>query len=118
MSDEAYNFRPGRRLAGKYEVVRQLGIGWEGEVYHIRELATGIDRAAKFYYPRRNPRGKLAVRYARKLNKLRHCSIITQYLHQDSITHRGQRISFLVSEYFDGQMLTKFLQAESGNRLG
>ncbi|MFV2067521.1 MAG: hypothetical protein ACC645_11120, partial [Pirellulales bacterium] len=53
----AFDFRPGRVLAGKYEVVSRLGAGWEGEVYMLREMPTGIERAAKFFFPHRNERG-------------------------------------------------------------
>src|SRR4051794_50099 len=32
-----FDFPPGRTVAGKYEIERLLGSGWEGEVYVIRE---------------------------------------------------------------------------------
>jgi hypothetical protein len=44
-----FDFSPGRKIAGKYEIERLLGSGWEGEVYAIVERTTGIRRAAKFY---------------------------------------------------------------------
>src|SRR4051812_18252346 len=50
-----FDFQPGKSVAGKYVVERYLGGGWEGEVYVIVEKATGIRRAAKFYYPHRDP---------------------------------------------------------------
>lgn len=51
---KSFALASGEILAGKYEVRMRLGRGWEGEVYQIRELATGIDRAAKLFFPRRN----------------------------------------------------------------
>ena len=42
-----FDFASGRRIAGKYEIDRLLGSGWEGEVYAIIERSTGIRRAAK-----------------------------------------------------------------------
>ena len=48
---DEFEFARGRVLAGKYEVIERLGKGWEGEVYRLRELATGIERAAKFFDP-------------------------------------------------------------------
>ena len=77
-----FDFSPGRRVAGKYEIERPLGSGYEGEVYAIVERSTGIRRAAKFYYPHRDPLGKAAIAYARKLDALRHCPILMQYHHQ------------------------------------
>ena len=56
-----FDFAPGRRVAGKYEIERPLGSGYEGEVYAIVERSTGIRRAAKFYYPHRDPLGKAAI---------------------------------------------------------
>ena len=70
-----FDFPPGRTVAGKYEIERPLGRGWEGEVYVVRERSTGIERAAKFYYPHRDPMGKAAISYARKLDALRHCPV-------------------------------------------
>ena len=43
----AFDLTAGRKIAGKYEVLSLLGAGWEGEVYKIREIRTGIERAAK-----------------------------------------------------------------------
>jgi hypothetical protein len=60
----SFNFQPGRVLAKKYEVIRQLGQGWEGEVYLVREQMTNIERAAKFFYPERNLNNKAFKFYA------------------------------------------------------
>lgn len=113
----AFDFRPGRTLAGKYEVLRQLGKGWEGEVYHIRELATGIERAAKFFYPQRNRNDQAIKFHARKLARLANCPILIQYLTHDQIRHKGQVIKFLVSELVDGVRLSEFLQQQPKKRL-
>ena len=56
-----FDFPPGKSVAGKYHIERLLGSGWEGEVYVIVERNTGIRRAAKFYYPHRDPTGKAAT---------------------------------------------------------
>ena len=44
-----FNLPPGVTIARKYEVLSKLGAGWEGEVYKIREIRTGIERAAKLF---------------------------------------------------------------------
>lgn len=114
---ERFGFLPGRVLAGKYEVIAQIGSGWEGEVYMLRELATGIERAAKFFFPHRNPRNRVANFYAKKLHKLRHCQILVQYHTQETITFRGLPICLLVSEYVEGELLSDFLARQPGKRI-
>jgi serine/threonine protein kinase len=113
----AFHFPPGRVLADRYEVVTRLGKGWEGEVYLIREIATGIERTAKFFFPHRNLRDRSALFHARKLHKLRHCPIVIQYHTQDTVRFRGEDITFLVSEFVQGELLYTFLKRQPGGRL-
>jgi len=114
---ESFDFKPGRVLARKYEIIKLLGGGWEGEVYQVCETATGIEHAAKFFYPQRNPKNKKLILYAKKLHKLRHCPILIKYHTQETITFRGQPITFLVSDYVDGEILSEFLKRQPGKRL-
>lgn len=114
---DRFDFAAGRILARKYEVVSHLGRGWEGEVYMVRERATGIERAAKFFFPQRNPRDRTALFYARKLHKLRHCPIVIQYHTQETINFRGHPITFLVSDFVEGELLSDFLARQPGRRL-
>lgn len=114
---DSFDFYPGRVLAGKYEIVMQLGGGWEGEVYLIREIATGIERTAKFFFPQRNIRDKAVKYYAKKLHKLRHCPIVIQYITQDKITHSRIPITFLISEFIEGELLSQFLDRQPGKRI-
>jgi len=114
---ESFDFEPGRILAGKYEVIQKLGSGWEAEVYLLRELLTGIERAAKFFFPQRNVNNRTLTRYAKKLHKLRHCYTVIHYHTQDSITFLGQKVYFLVSEYVEGEPLKDFLKRQPGGRL-
>lgn len=104
-------------LANRYEVEQKLGRGWEGEVYKIVELGTGIERAAKLFYPERNARNATARRYAVKLHKLRHCNILIQYVTQEVIELDGRRITMLVSEYVEGELLTRWLKHQRGGVL-
>lgn len=112
-----FNLQPGRVIARKYEIESLLGTGWEGEVYLIRECATGIERAAKLFFPQRNIRDRALKFYARKLHKLRNCPIIIQYSTQDSFIFRKMPISFLVSEFVEGESLANYLQQQPGKRL-
>jgi len=114
---DAFDFVPGRILAGKYEVVRQLGRGWESEVYLIRELSTSIKRTAKFFFPRRNPGGRTVHFHATKLHKLRHLRILIQYHTQETIRFKGEKITFLVSDFVEGELLSRFLARQRGGRL-
>jgi tRNA A-37 threonylcarbamoyl transferase component Bud32 len=112
-----FNFPAGRTVAGKYEIVRPLGWGYEGEVYAIRERNTGIRRAAKFYYPHRDPAGKAAISYARKLDALRHCPILMQYHHQEVASVQRRKVTVVVSELIEGQKLSDFLTSQPDGRL-
>lgn len=116
-SIDSFNLRPGRILAGRYEVVQLLGSGWESEVYLIRERATGIERAAKLFFPQRNVDNKTAIRTARKLHDLRHCSALIQYFTQETIRFRKQTITVLISELVEGELLSTFLARQRGKRL-
>ena len=104
-------------MAEKYEIVALLGTGWEGEVYLLRECSTGIERAAKFWYPHRNPANRAARFYARKLHKLRNCPILIQYHTQETIDYCGQPVRFLVSDYVEGEILSDFLRRQPGKRI-
>ena len=113
----AFDLPPGRALAGKYRIVSRLGSGWEGEVYKITEMRTGIERTAKLFYPHRNPNNKTLKRYAKRLHNLRHCPIVIQYHTEEIFRHRRTLISFLVSEFVGGDVLTDFLAKRPGKRL-
>lgn len=112
-----FDFPPGRTVGGKYVIDRLLGSGWEGEVYAIVERVTGIRRAAKFYYPHRDPLGKAAITYARKLDALRHCPILMQYHHQEIAYVRRRKVTVVISELVEGQKLSEFLAAQPTQRL-
>jgi tRNA A-37 threonylcarbamoyl transferase component Bud32 len=112
-----FDFPPGRIVAGRYQVEQLLGSGWEGEVYAIVERATGIRRAAKFYYPHRDPMGKVAIAYARKLDALRSCPILMQYYHQEIALVKRTKVTVVISELVEGQQLSEFLARQPRKRL-
>ena len=92
-------------------------MGWEGEVFKIREITTGIDRAAKFFFPHRNRKDRALKFYAKKLHKLRMCDMLIQYHTQETIKYKGQSITFLVSEFVEGELLSEFLKRQSRRSL-
>src|SRR6187431_2425743 len=112
-----FDFPPGRTVAGKYVIERPLGSGWEGAVYVITEKSTGIRRAAKFYYPHRDPTGRAAIAYARKLDALRHCPILLQYHHQEIAYVRRKKTLIVISELVEGQKLSEFLYQQRNHAL-
>jgi len=114
---DSFDLTPGRKIAGKYEVLSLLGAGWEGEVYKIREIRTGIERAAKLFYPQRNPGNKTAKHYARKLHKLRQVPILIQYHTEEILLIRKMPITVLISEYVEGDLLSEFLKMFPGKKL-
>lgn len=106
----------GDRLTWRYEVIDRLGAGAEGEVYKIREKATGLYRAAKLYFDARNG-GRAAARYARKLDALKDCDIVVKYLHTEEVRIGDQFIDCLISEYFDGGSLEDLRLGYRGGRM-
>ena len=113
----AFDLPAGRRIGPQYEVVRPLGGGREGEVYQIQDRDTGIYRAAKLFYPHRDPKNRAAVWYARKLDKLRHCPIVLQYHHRQLVRVAGHNILCLISEFCEGAPLGSWANMHPGRRL-
>lgn len=113
----SFNLRPGRQLGPRYTVEAKLGRGSEGEVYQVREAVTGILRAAKIYYPDRDPHQRLPIRHAQKLNTLRNCHVVLQYHHSEIIAIRGRDTVALISELYEGQPLERWVARHPGRRL-
>ncbi|KPJ61562.1 MAG: serine/threonine protein kinase [Latescibacteria bacterium DG_63] len=118
MKIESFDLTPGRVIARKYRVISKRGSGWEGEVYRVIETRTGIERAAKLFYPQRNIANRAAKLYAKKLHKLRHCPLLIQYHTEEVLTFRRTPITVLISEYVEGVLLSDFLSELPGKRLG
>ncbi len=112
-----FRIQPGRVIGGKYVVDSRVGAGWEGEVYKVVESRTGVNRAAKLFYPKRNIRDRAVNFYAKKLERLRKCSIVIQYHHSETIEYRGVPITCLISEYVEGELLSQFVARQPGKRL-
>lgn len=118
MRIESFDFLPDRVLARKYSVLSKLGSGWEGEVYRVIETRTGVERAAKLFFPHRNVGNRASKLYAKKLHKLRHCFLLIQYHTEEVIRFRSHQITALISEYVEGDLLSEFLNRQPGKRLG
>jgi len=107
----------GRRLGTRYRVESLIGQGSEGAVYSVIDKTTGIRRAAKLFRPDYDRRGRLTTRHAQKLNRLRYCNIVLQYLHSETVRVKGVQITALVSELCEGVQLEKFIEAQPGRRM-
>ncbi|MFG0305530.1 MAG: protein kinase [Phycisphaerales bacterium JB040] len=112
-----FDLPPGRVLAGQYVIERHLGSGYEGEVYRVSEKRTGALRAAKLFYPERNPKDRAIRFYAEKLERLRDCPILTRYHHSETVRVKSETTVMLVSELAEGVMLDRFVRARRGKRL-
>lgn len=115
---DSFNFKPGQELCKKYTVIDKLGSGWEGEVYHIVEKETKIERAAKFFFPQRNTKNKTAINYAKLLDRLSPCPIVIHYQTMETMRYQRQDIAVLISEYVEGEILTRFLERQPGKHIG
>ncbi len=107
--DRGFGFPPGKVLERRYSLGNPIGSGWEGEVYHLTETQTGIERVVKFYYPERNPDRRRTIRLARRFHRLRECSVVLQYHHYGEIIWRRQPVDYMVSELASGRVLDDFL---------
>lgn len=114
---ETFDLPQGRIIAGKYQIISRLGSGWEGEVYKVIEVRTGIERTAKLFYPHRNEKNRTLRRYAQKLHKLRKCPILIKYATEEVFRYKRIPVSFLISEYVGGDLLVDFLSTRPGKRL-
>ncbi|MBT8141308.1 MAG: protein kinase [Gammaproteobacteria bacterium] len=116
-SIQTFGLRPGRVLAQKYEVISLLGSGWEGEVYKIREVDTGIDRAAKLFFPVRNIKNKTIKANAKQLHRLKDCNMVIHYHNREVIQFQRQKVVVFISEYVEGELLSDYLKKQRGKRL-
>ena len=114
---DSFSFVEGRQILRRYQIVNLLGSGWEGEVYKIIETSTGVERAAKFFFPQRNKHAGVSKIYARKLHKLRNCPILIQYHSQEQFIFRSIPITVFISEFVDGPILKRYLENFPGNRM-
>ncbi|MBT8149694.1 MAG: serine/threonine-protein kinase, partial [Gammaproteobacteria bacterium] len=72
---------------------------------------------AKLFFPQRNPGNRSVKFYARKLHKLRQCSMVIQYHNEETLVFRSQRVTMLISEFVDGPLLSNFVKQQPGKRL-
>lgn len=114
---DSFDLEEGQIVAQKYQIENLVGSGWEGEVYLTRELTTGIERAAKFFFPHRNHGNRVARSFAQKLYRVRHNPMIVQYHNQEMIELKGNKVTCLISDFVDGEILCDYVARQPGKRL-
>lgn len=114
----AIQLNAGRKLGSRYLVESLIGQGSEGAVYSVIDVTTGIRRAAKLFGVHADRRGRLSTRHAQKLNRLRYCHIVLQYLHSETVRIKGRSLTALVSELCEGIPLEKFIAHQPRKRMG
>lgn len=112
-----FDFAPGTLIANKFVIKKQLGVGWESEVYLTRERATGVERTAKFFFPHRNPQNQTVRSYAKKLHKLRDSGVMIQYHSMEQHLVGDQEVTCMLSEFVDGELLSDFIARHQDKRL-
>lgn len=117
MKINSFNLKEGEVINGKYEVLELLGKGSEGEVYLVKELTSDIPRTAKIFYPGKNKRNAISKKHAKKLHKLKHCSMIIHYHTQEVWYYEGIPVTIIISEYVEGELLSDFVKRQPGKRL-
>tara|TARA_B100000925_G_scaffold184331_1_gene139226 strand:- start:3488 stop:4216 length:729 start_codon:yes stop_codon:yes gene_type:complete len=114
---ESFSFKPGHIIEKKFKITKKLGGGYESEVYQVKELLTGVNHAAKFFFPHRNIANKAIKFHAKKLHKLKSCPVLIKYLTAETMEYEGREITYLVSEYVEGEVLEDFINHHPGKRL-
>ena len=115
-ADERPSWAPGAMLAGKYTLLRPLGVGGMGVVWCARNESTGADVAIKMVLPRTlADKKEMAARFRREAMataRLRHRSIVVVY---DLLEVPDEGISSLalVMELLEGETLAKLLERRS-----
>jgi serine/threonine protein kinase len=118
MNKQQLNFNPGFIVNDKYEILDEIGRGYEGCVFLVREIHTNIERTIKFFFPQKNKKNKTIHSVAKKLHALRSSRLLIQYHTVDYFVLKdGTPVSFLVSEFTQGLMLSDFIKEHSGQRI-
>lgn len=117
MEKKGFNLSEGRVIGNRYTVLQKLGSGTEGEVYKVCENLTKQIRAIKLYYPKKNPKFKTSIIYSNKLNKLKDCPIVLNYISHEVLNLRSEKVACLTCEFIEGELVSEFVEKQKGKRL-
>ena len=116
MLDEqkAVLLKPGDVVNDRFEVVKQLGFGGMGAVYHVKDRITGQDRALKVMLPSLLKNEEARQRFVDEVaisQELVHEGVVRVY---DLGVDRARRIRFFTMEYIEGRTLHRLLRERGG----
>lgn len=115
--NDQLNFEIGTILSSKHVVMDRLGGGYEGEVYLVKEIGTGIERAAKFFYQKKGTSERWVRLYAKKLHKLGNCNSLVRYISKEKLKYKGKEYTYVLSEYVEGELLSTYISYQKGKAL-
>lgn len=95
-------------LAGKYQIVRELGRGGMGTVYLAYDLQIKRKVAVKLLHSTTQVAVKRFAREARAIAQLKHPNIVRVYEHV-----KYQDTTCMIMQYIEGMTLDKYLQTHS-----
>ena len=105
-------FEPGQVVFGKYRLVKKIGEGGMGEVWHVWHLSLESDRALKLIKPElaHNEKGwRRFQREARLMAKINHPNAVAVY-----DFHRAQSVAYIEMEFIRGRSLADILKEGRG----
>ena len=116
MLDEqkAVLLKPGDLVNNRFEVVKQLGFGGMGAVYHVKDRFTEQDRALKVMLPSLLKSEGARKRFQSEViisQKLGHKNIVRIH---DIMVDRTRRIYFFTMELVEGKTLHRVLNERGG----
>ena len=102
----------GKVIAGKYELVRQLGAGGMGTVWKAQHLSLGINVAVKTMHPY----VAMQDEYVRRFRREAHAASLLNHPNAVRVIDFGEEngLLYLVMEYLDGRSLASWLDSLPG----
>ncbi len=102
--------KTGDLVAGRFEILAELGAGGMGKVFRVRDTRLGVERALKVIVPQLTGRPDVLERFRDEVitsQKLSHPNIVRVHEY-DEDKERG--LHFFTMEYIEGRPLRRWLQ--------
>ena len=116
MPGHLINLLPTGTRVGNYQILDQLGSGYEGVVYRVVEIPTGISRALKIMYSNTEQSLQHILHTARTFERMGSSGATPRYHHTGHtyLNHRGDSAYYLVFDLLEGITLLEFASSISG----
>lgn len=115
-TDDAADFQPGGKIAGRYEVKRELGRGGMGRVYLVEDTLTGQWLALKTLLPQHLTNDRALHRFEREITAVRqlnHPCIVKIY-----DARRLGNLLYYTMDYVEGKSLHQWIRQKGRLGLG